>query len=262
MSVLRQKLQKLSAVHSKRGISGVATDVGRSLLSSVCDYQIQEVRGRIIMAQDPVSTPRGKESDLATECVIVEPGDSLAPFTAEFSQPFRDSVDSLKKRLHQGCTLILARRAKQDEAYHEVVGYSIMELGAFSAAGIKGKISRDILFVHYTEVADKYRGQRIANVISRARNDYCRNRGIRKACTAHRPDNTASARAFRKFGSRVLCYAVRVSFLRGLFVWHTPWRQIEKAIGLHDEIGCSASGGAVSDDPMYAPAEHTRTAFK
>jgi GNAT superfamily N-acetyltransferase len=228
--MFRQKLPKLSAIYRQDGGGALVRHLGSALITSVCDYQIQEVRGRIIMAQDPVSSPRGKESDLATECVIVEPGDSLAPFAADFSQPFRDSFESLRLRLDQGCTLMLARRAQPEGIRREIVGYSIMELGAFSAAGIKGKISQDILFVHHTEVAEKYRGQRIAERISRARNDYCRRRGIKKACTAHSPDNTTSARAFRKFGSRILCYAVRVSLLRGLFVWHTPWKKIARAI--------------------------------
>lgn len=230
MSLVRQKLRKLSAIYQQGDAFALIRHLGSALITSVCDYQIQEVRGRIITAQDPVASPRGKESDLVTECVIVEPGDSLAPFAADFSQPFRDSVDSLGQRLDQGCTLILARRAQHEGTGREIVGYSIMELGAFSAAGIKGKISKDILFVHHTEVADKYRGQRIAERISRARNDYCRKRGIKKACTAHSTGNIASERAFRKFGSRVLCYAVRVSLLRGLFVWHTPWKKIARAI--------------------------------
>jgi hypothetical protein len=105
-----------------------------------------------------------------------------------------------------------------------------MECGGFSAAGIRGKISPDILFVHYTEVTPQYRGQRIAERISRARNAYCREHGIKKSCTAHTTGNTSSERAFRKFGSRVLCYAVRVSLFRGLIVWYTPWKKIEQAI--------------------------------
>ena len=224
------KFRKLGAHYRNSGVSAVAKAVAGSVLSSICDYQIQEVRGRIIREHDPAPSAREHESGTNTPCVIIESTGELQPFLSEFGLPFRDSVDSLKRRLDQGCVVILARRAKQGETCHEVAGYSIMELGAFSAAGIKGKISRDILFVHHTEVTDKYRGQRIANVISRARNDYCRSRGIRKACTAHRPDNTTSERAFRKFGSRVLCYAVRVSLLRGMFVWHTPWKRIERAI--------------------------------
>ena len=233
------KLEKLLALHRENGLSGVAKTIGHSVMSSICDYQIQEVRGRVRTDQDSVLPPPKNESDLATECLILEPGDSLGPFAAEFPLPFRDSFDSLQQRLEQGCTLILARRAQQGGTGQEIVGYTIMELGGFSAAGIKRKISKDILFVHYTEVAQKYRGQRIALVLTRAINEYCRKRGIIKSCTAHSTGNIPSERAFRNFGSRILCYAVRVSVLRGLFVWHTPWKKIEKAIGELDSVGRS-----------------------
>ncbi len=228
------KLKRLLELHREDGVLGVAKALGRSLIGSICHYQIQEGRGRIIAEQDPVMSPREDERNLAIECVIIGPGDSLVPFAAEFSLPFRDSFDSLKQRLDQGCILILARRPVDGGSSQEIVGYSIMECGGFSAAGIKGKISPDILFVHFTEVTPKYRGQRIAERITRARNAYCRDRGIKKSCTAHTTGNTSSERAFRKFGSSVLCYAVRRSFFRGLFVWHTPWRKIERAIAKLD----------------------------
>jgi hypothetical protein len=227
------KLDKPLVQHRGQGFVAVLKSVGRSLLRSVCSYQIQEVRGRVIWDQDPMSSPRANEN--AVECVIVEPGSSLDRFASEFSLPFRDSFQSLRERLDQGCVVILARRAREADGSMEIVGYSIMECGGFSAAGIKGRISPDILFVHYTEVTPKYRGQRIAEIITRTRNAYCRQHGIKKSCTAHNTGNTSSERAFRKFGSRVLCYAVRVSLFRGLIVWHTPWRKIEKAIGRLNE---------------------------
>jgi GNAT superfamily N-acetyltransferase len=227
-------------MHRGDGLFSAAKGIGRSLLRSICSYQIQEVRGRVIWDQDPVPSSRANEN--AVECVIVEPGSSLDRFASEFSLPFRDSFQSLRKRLDQGSVVILARRPVEGGIRREIVGYSIMECGGFSAAGIKGRISPDILFVHYTEVTPKYRGQRIAEIISRARNAYCRSHGIKKSCTAHNPSNFSSERAFRKFGSRVLCYAVRVSLFRGLVVWHTPWKKIEKAIAGLDEEPVRGSG--------------------
>ena len=225
------KFAKLRADYRNSGSFAVAKAIARSVLSSICDYHIQEVRGRMIRERDPVFSAReNDDSNNHTQCVIVDTPEELQLYSSEFRLPFRDSTKSLERRIEQGCVVILARRADQDETCREIVGYSIMERGAFSAAGIKGKISQDVLFVHYTEVAHKYRGQRIAEIITRARNDYCRKRGIRKSCTAHTAGNIPSERAFRKFGSRLLCYAVRVSLLRGLIVWQTPWRKIERAI--------------------------------
>jgi hypothetical protein len=225
------KVNKLIELYRQDGFLAVAQALTRSLASSLCDYQIQEVRGRVIWERDPPPSDGVRHGHVATQCVIVETVKKLAHYASEFRQPFRDSVESLEKRLEQGCVLILVRGVAKDGSGHEIVGYSIMERGGFSAAGIKGRLSQDTVFVHHTEVAVRYRGQRIAETISRARNEYCRANGIKKAFNAHTPSNTVSARAFRRFGSRVLCYAVRVSLLRGLVRWSTPWKRIERAIG-------------------------------
>src|SRR4026207_2066670 len=113
------KLKKLLASYRSDGLSAVAKAVGRSVLSSVCDYQVQEIRGRSIAQQDSAWKPRENDIKLALECFIIEPGGSLEPFRAGFSLPFRDSFDSLKGRLDQGCTLILAGVCKQDETGNE-----------------------------------------------------------------------------------------------------------------------------------------------
>jgi hypothetical protein len=232
------KVNKLIELYRADGFLAAAQAVTRSLISSICDYQIQEVRGRVIWEQDPPPSDGARHSRLATQCVIIETAEKLQRYASEFRLPFRDSVESLKMRLEQDCVVILVRGVAKDGGGQEIVGYSIMELGGFSAAGIKGRLSHDTVFVHHTEVALEYRGQRIAETISRARNEYCRANGIKKSFTAHTTGNVSSERAFRRFGSRVLCYAVRVSFFRGLFVWQTPWRTIERAIAsLGDSSG-------------------------
>jgi hypothetical protein len=248
------KLEKLLALYRRDGLLAFAKTIGSSVMRSICDYQVVEVRGRVIWDHDPAPSVRVNDGKNATQCVIVESAEDLQCYSSEFRLRFRDSFDSLKRRLEQGCVLILARRGKQNRTGYEVAGYSIMEVGGFSAAGINGKISKDILFVHYTEVAHEYRGQRIAQVITRMRNDYCRERGIKKSCNAHRPDNISSERAFRNFGSRLLCYAVRVSLLRGLIVWQTPWKKIQRAIAKleHDSI---------AERTSHAPASEKFTCF-
>jgi len=234
MSLVRQKLERLKVGYRDSGLFGFAQYIGRVLISSICDYQVQEVRGRVGKDRDAVLALPADAS--AINCVLLEPGQSIRPFAPEFLQPFRDSVESLQGRLDHGCALILARRARHGGTGTEIVGYTIMELGGFSAAGIKGKISKEILFIHYTEVAPKFRGQRIAQVLARVIYDYARKRGNGNSCTAHKPGNLQSERAFRRkgSGSKLLCYAVRASFFRGLFVWHTPVSKIERAIASLD----------------------------
>jgi hypothetical protein len=220
-------------MHRGDGLFSAAKGIGRSLLHSICSYQIQEVRGRMIRDQDPFSTSRENENTI--ECVVVEPGESLKPLASEFSLPFRDSLASLEKRLSEGCTLFFLRRNKKDGDEREIVGYSVAEVGGFSSVGISGKLPKDTQFVHYSEVTAKYRGQRIAQLLTKARYEYCRKHGIKKSCTTHTPSNISSERAFRKAGSRLLCHTVRVSLFRGLVVWHTPWKKIERAIGRLNE---------------------------
>jgi GNAT superfamily N-acetyltransferase len=232
MSLVRQKLARLKVGYRDSGVFGFAQYIGRVLISSICDYQVQEVRGRVGKDRDAVLALAADAS--AINCVLLESGQSIRPFAPEFLQPFRDSVESLQKRLDHGCAVNLARSTEEGGAIQQVVGYSILEFGGLSAAGIKGKISKDILFIHYTEVAPKYRGQGIAQVLAKAIYDYAWNKGNGNTCTAHTPGNLASRRAFRKSGSGVLCYAVRISFLRGLLVWHTPWKKIERAVAALD----------------------------
>jgi hypothetical protein len=238
LKTMSGKLTKLPAFYCEDGLLAAAKDFGRRLKNAIYEYEIQEVRGRVIHPDERFPSAGGSVVDLKTQCTVVGSAEELYRYANEFRSPFRDSLDALKKRLDDGCTLLLARRMNEDGG-DDVVGYSIAEIGGFSAAGIKKKkISKDILFVHYTEVANKYRGQRIAQVLTSARNAYCRRRGIKKSCTAHTTGNVPSERAFRKFGSRVLCYAVRISLFRGLVVWHTPWRKIERALAeLDDELG-------------------------
>jgi hypothetical protein len=228
------KLTKLPAFYCEDGLLAVAKDFGRRLKNAIYEYEIQEVRGRVIHPDERFPSADGSVVDLKTQCTVVESAEELYRYANGFRSPFRDSLDALKKRLSDGCTLLLARRMNEDGG-DEVVGYSIAEIGGFSATGIKRKIPKDILFVHYTEVANKHRGQRIAQVLTSARNEYCRRRGIKKSCTAHTTGNLPSERAFRKFGSRVLCYSVRISLFKGFIVWHTPWRKIERALAELDD---------------------------
>jgi GNAT superfamily N-acetyltransferase len=229
------KLTKLPAFYCEDRLIAVAKDFGRRLKNAIYEYEIQEVRGRVIHPDERFPSARGNSNSVTSQCTVVESAEELQRYVNEFRSPFRDSLDALKRRLDEGCALFLARRTNKADGGDEVVGYSIAEIGGFSVVGIKRKIPKDILFVHYTEVANKHRGQRIAQVLTSARNEYCRRRGIKKSCTAHTTGNLPSERAFRKFGSRVLCYSVRISLFKGFIVWHTPWRKIERALAELDD---------------------------
>jgi GNAT superfamily N-acetyltransferase len=153
-------------------------------------------------------------------------------YADEFASSFRDSVAALRQRLAQGCVIFLARTPKPDGSGHRVVGYRLAEPGVFSALGFKHKISPNILFIHYIEVLPEFRRQKIAIFLVRVTLEYCAAKGFAKTLTVGSPSNQQSARAFRVHpdGRQPLGEIHKVSLLRGLIVWRTPWRKIEKAI--------------------------------
>lgn len=223
--------------------------LGTALITSICDYQAQEVRMRMVGEQEPPLSPREKESQRAIQCVIIEPGESLEAYKGEFSLPFRDSFEALQKRLHKGCALLIARGKSLDGADAVIVGYSIIERGGFSSVGITGKLPDDVMFTHYTEVAVKFRGRRIAQIMSRAKYRYYHRQGITRGLTTRRAGPAAEGRALGRLGGRSICRVVQLSLLRGLVVWRTPWKRVETAIAgqgqkdltAHLDVECAAT---------------------
>jgi ribosomal protein S18 acetylase RimI-like enzyme len=166
------------------------------------------------------------------ECAVVESPEQIEAYEDEMPSSFRDSVESLKQRVAQGCVVFLARMPKQDGPGRQVVGYRLAEKGVFSALDLKGKVSQDILFIHYIEVLPAFRLQKIARFLVKASLEYCVARGLKKTLTVGSPLNQLSARAFRKDAADRLDLGTveKVSLLRGLIVWWTPWKKIERTL--------------------------------
>lgn len=222
--------QQLRDLYRESGVTGLRRLIGRTLFTALYHREVQYILLKRVESQKAVSPAPGKEGGAGTECLIVESAAALQEVVREMPATMRDSVDTLKERLERGCAVILARRPRRSEAGQEVVGYNICERGVFSALGRKRKIASDILFAHYTEVLPEYRGQRIAEVISGAVDEYGRAHGLTKLCSVISPANQASLRAFLRAGYTIVGTVARVSILRGLFIWETPWERIEAAL--------------------------------
>jgi GNAT superfamily N-acetyltransferase len=166
------------------------------------------------------------------ECVVVGSPEQIEPFENEFPPSFRDSPARLKQRVAEGCVAFLARLPRPEGLGRRVVGYRLAEKGVFSVLDIKGKVSQDILFIHYIEVVPAFRSQKIARFLVKASLDYCAAKGLKKTLTVGSPLNELSARAFRKddAGRLDLGTVEKVSLLRGLIVWRTPWKKIERTL--------------------------------
>jgi GNAT superfamily N-acetyltransferase len=204
----------------------------RKLASSICHRESAYVSARDVAQNlarfDKTDFPPG------IECAVVEYAEQLDAYSAEIPSSFRDSVQSLKQRLAQGCIVFLARIPKQDAPGRHVVGYRLAERGVFSVFDLKGKVSQDILFIHYIEVVPAFRSQKIAQFLVKASLEYCAAKGLKKTLTVGSPLNELSARAFRKddTGRLDLGTVEKVSLLRGLIVRRTPWEKIERSLKL------------------------------
>jgi ribosomal protein S18 acetylase RimI-like enzyme len=204
--------------------------VFRKLCSSIFCRESVHISARDVA--DALNGLGRLEFSQSLEHAVLESPEQIDFYGSEFASSFRDSVADLRQRLAQGCVIFLARIAKQDGSGHQVVGYRLAERGVFSALGLKNKISPNILFIHYIEVLPEFRRQKIAIFLVRVTLEYCAAKGFAKTLTVGSPSNQLSARAFRVHpdGRQPLGDIHKVSLLRGLIVWRTPWKKIKKAI--------------------------------
>lgn len=205
--------------------------LAHALLATLYSRQVQYITLRRLdppAAATAVITKAAREMEI--ECLVVDSPAALAAVAREIPAAFRDSVETLTQRVAQGCVVVLAWRPRQEGSGKEVVGYNISERGVFSALGRRSLISADVVFEHYMEVLPAYRGQRIVNLLSATRDEYFRQRGVRIRCGVISPQNHAALRSSPRKGSTIVGTVQRLSLLRGLFVWETPWEHIERAV--------------------------------
>jgi len=209
---------------------GVLDQLGRRVLAALYSRDAQYIFVRKIEPPRALASRSEASEALGITCIFVESAAALREIEDDIPWPFRDSRDELQRRLAQGCSVILAQRPKPSGVGHELIGYGINEPAVFSALGRRGKLPSNILFNHYLEIVPEYRGLRIADVMRRAMDEYCRAHGFTMRCTVVSPDNRASLRSHYRAGLIHAGTVARVSLLRGLFVWETPWRKIERAV--------------------------------
>jgi hypothetical protein len=229
-SRLRQHCQQLELLYRERGLAQGLHHLARALLAAFYHREVQYILVKKVASQEAVSPVPGEESGTGTECVIVESAAVLQEVVREMPATLRDSVEQLKARVEQGCLVLLAYRPPRSGVNRDLIGYMLCERGIFSALGRKGKISSDILFTHYQEVLPEYRGQRIADVMRRAPEVYCRAQGLTKRCAVVSSTNEPSIRSTLRSGYMIAGTVTRVSILRGRFTWETPWEKIEKVL--------------------------------
>jgi ribosomal protein S18 acetylase RimI-like enzyme len=226
---MKRKWQEFLKVSRERGLRRTVVEVLRVLTTSVWHHEMVFVRGRIIEGRTS-SESNEEVDDSAVECTILQAPFALEQVKQEIPASFRDSPDDLKKRLEEGCIVILARQQREGTQRHEVLGYLIAEKGSFSALGRKRKAGPDVLYGHYIEVLPEYRQKGIANLLVRAMEDYARSNGLRRYYALVSPKNPVARKILERHRHEWLGKVERVSILRGLYVWETPWEEIEKTL--------------------------------
>jgi ribosomal protein S18 acetylase RimI-like enzyme len=214
---------------------GGAKKILDALTASIWHREVVQISGRIV--KDHLNKLSQMEFPRDIECAVVESAEELEAFENHMSPALRDSPEKLKRRLSERCVVFFAMRRTEAPAAHEILGYCLGQKGVFSALGRKALLAPDILFVHYIEVLPGYRSQGIAKSLLRATYEYAERHGFERTITVRSPTNQLSGQAFRqaKDSYRILGEMERISILRGLVVWHTPWRKIERAIGRLNE---------------------------
>lgn len=226
LAIVPEYLRHLGVHYQEAGVFAVL----RLLKHSIYRRDIQYVVAKDTEVVTPPPGSHSIKNRLDVDCKVVDSLDSLRTVWEDSSARFRDSVDDLARRLKQGCMVFLACPREQGKGAPKVVGYNICERGVFSALERKQQLSTDILFIHYVEVLEEYRGRRIQQLIDAAISEYCRANGVKKICAVISPDNLSSIRAHLSSGFEIVGKVQKVSVLRGFFVWETPWPRVEKAL--------------------------------
>ena len=226
-----RKLQKLLTMYREVGRRGTLAALGKWLVESVCHREVQYIRGRNIKSQDRNSSETtGTVGDRTEGYVILETPESVNEFKHELPSSFRDSPVTLEGRLEEGCFVILARKQQENSAEWKVIGYLIAERGVFSVLGEKRNVGSDVLYGHYYEVLPEFRLQGIGNLMIHVMEEYARQNGLKRYYALVSPKNAIAVRNLERKSDEILGKAERVSILRGLYRWQTPWEKIEKML--------------------------------
>ncbi|MGH7835482.1 MAG: GNAT family N-acetyltransferase [Candidatus Binatia bacterium] len=230
---MKRRWQKLLKLYREVGLRRTVLQLLRMLSSYVWQRETVFIRGRIIDDQ----TSAGSNEPIGVspvECMTLQFPSDIDAIEHELPASFRDSPDRLKERLQEGCIVILACKRRKKNHGHEILGYLIAEKGVFSALGRKRNVAPDVLYGHYIEVLPEYRRMGIANFLNQNMEEYARGNGLRKYYSVVSTKNRIAARTLGRKNRENLGSVERVTIMGGLYVWQTPWQQIENILNKLD----------------------------
>jgi GNAT superfamily N-acetyltransferase len=219
----------------------VAATYVRRCLRAVLHWQKLYIVARA-MEVDARETHRYRPGPSSIQCEVLETASAVYALEGEFPNSLRDSVGRLARRLDEGCIVFVLRSGDTSSKQNPIIGYSLCQRGVFSAFGHNRKISPDILFGHYFEFVPEYRGLGLKYALDETRVEYCRSHGLKTICGVISSHNIPSLKTSLSKGFRVVGILRQVSVIRGLAVWRTSWKTVEKALYGDRQMGASSIG--------------------
>lgn len=214
--------------------SGLLAVLGWAVRTAISPFYQREVRHIVARRIPPQSSPavevRGK-TRAEGECVTVDSLEALRQIEKDIPSSMTYSLADLRTYVTQECVIFFVFALPTKERERAFAGYGIYQRGVITILGRKKKSPFDLLFGIFREMLPAYRGQRYSDILRETREEYCHRHGVKFLGGTIAPDNRPSLKSsLVQGGYQIVGTAERVSFLRGLFVWETPWEQIEEAL--------------------------------
>jgi hypothetical protein len=203
----------------------------RALLSLLYYREARHIVARKMPERTPLDSLNKEKESPDCECLTVESLEALRAVEGEIPPSITYPLAGLRECLAQGCVIFLVFRPREAGQGRAFVGYGIYQHNVLSVLGRERTVPLNILCSRYHEMLPEYRGQRYSDVMRSTRDEYCRRHGVKFLCGTVSPDNRSSVKSvLMRGGYQVVGTAVRVSLLRGRFIWETPWEQIEATL--------------------------------
>jgi len=226
IATIKREWRYLVYLYRGSGVIEIIRHIARKLITLIYERQVEHITVRRVHGQDPVEPGRIEGNNSTTDGLSVERLESLHYMWSEISH--LGSSDNLTNRLQRGAIVFLAIR--KTGSGRQLVGYGIFQRGIFWVHGRAAEVSSDVLFSRYIEVLAEYPGQRVFQLIRETSIEYCKNHGLKRLYSVVPTNNRPSIQALTWNGDEVVGIVERISILRGLYRWETPWERIEAAL--------------------------------
>src|SRR5262245_23882313 len=222
----QKKKQHLQYLYYGGGVPAVLTWFVRACLSRLYYREARHIVVKRIPEQSRLdSCEEEKVTDVG--CLTLESLEALRAVEEEIPSSATFSLQSIRKYSGQGCVIFLVFCPKKTGSERTVVGYGIDQRGVLPVLGREKAVPFNILFSRFREILPEYRGQRYSDILRMAKEEYCRRKGIQFLGSIVDPENLPAMKStLGRGGYQMAGTVVRMSLLRGRFVWETPWDKI------------------------------------